>query len=313
MIRVARRDDVLRCLHDEGIGAGIHYPVPVHLQPAFRHLGYGPGDFPVAEAAAGQLLSLPLYPQYAKSSRLGWRTPSGARYDRYAPAADLAKSGPVPPAILAVAPCTLERIRLTPTYRTPRGSLLPARRGSLLPVRAGPLRVPAAGPLRVPAAGPLRVPAAGPSRVPAAGPLRFLLPVRCGFLLPVRCGFLLPVRCGSLLPVRRGSLLPVPARSVAGPAAGPSRVPLLVRRGLPAPARHGSRPALLSGDGPRNLRDWTDGANGSERGNRTLRPAWLYWPAALSHRAAAGERPGPWGGARVLRQYRLRGSRRPRR
>ncbi len=62
-IRVPRRDEVLRCLHDEGIGAGIHYPVPVHLQPAFRHLGYGPGDFPVAEAAARQLLSLPLYPQ----------------------------------------------------------------------------------------------------------------------------------------------------------------------------------------------------------------------------------------------------------
>jgi dTDP-4-amino-4,6-dideoxygalactose transaminase len=62
-IRVPRRDDVLRCLQDEGIGAGIHYPVPVHLQPALRHLGYGPGDFPVAEAAARQLLSLPLYPQ----------------------------------------------------------------------------------------------------------------------------------------------------------------------------------------------------------------------------------------------------------
>ena len=63
VIRVPRRDHVLRCLHEEGISAGIHYPVPVHLQPAFRHLGYGPGDFPVAEAAAGQLLSLPLYPQ----------------------------------------------------------------------------------------------------------------------------------------------------------------------------------------------------------------------------------------------------------
>ena len=62
-IRVPRRDHVLRCLNDEGISAAIHYPVPVHLQPAFRHLGYGPGDFPVAEAAAGQLLSLPLYPQ----------------------------------------------------------------------------------------------------------------------------------------------------------------------------------------------------------------------------------------------------------
>ena len=69
-IRVPRRDDVLRFLHDEGIGAGIHYPVPVHLQPAFRHLGYGPGDFPVAEAAARQLLSLPLYPQITQEQQV---------------------------------------------------------------------------------------------------------------------------------------------------------------------------------------------------------------------------------------------------
>ena len=69
-IRVPRRDDVLHCLHDEGIGAGIHYPVPVHLQPAFRHLGYGPGDFPVAEAAARQLLSLPLYPQITQEQQV---------------------------------------------------------------------------------------------------------------------------------------------------------------------------------------------------------------------------------------------------
>lgn len=69
-IRVPRRDDVLRCLHDAGIGAGIHYPVPVHLLPAFRHLGYGPGDFPVAEAAARQLLSLPLYPQITQQQQV---------------------------------------------------------------------------------------------------------------------------------------------------------------------------------------------------------------------------------------------------
>lgn len=70
VIRVPRRDHVLRCLQDEGIQAGIHYPVPVHLQPAFRHLGYGPGDFPVAEAAAGQLLSLPLYPQITEEQQV---------------------------------------------------------------------------------------------------------------------------------------------------------------------------------------------------------------------------------------------------
>jgi len=70
VIRVPRRDHVLRCLQDEGIQAGIHYPVPVHLQPAFRPFGYGPGDFPVAEAAAGQLLSLPLYPQITEEQQV---------------------------------------------------------------------------------------------------------------------------------------------------------------------------------------------------------------------------------------------------
>jgi dTDP-4-amino-4,6-dideoxygalactose transaminase len=58
-----RRDEVLARLNDAGIGAGIHYPAPVHLTPAFAHLGYGEGDFPHAEAAAAEILSLPLYPQ----------------------------------------------------------------------------------------------------------------------------------------------------------------------------------------------------------------------------------------------------------
>lgn len=63
VIRVPHRDAVLNGLHDLGIQSGIHYPVPVHLQPAFRDLGYAPGDFPVAESAARQLLSLPMFPQ----------------------------------------------------------------------------------------------------------------------------------------------------------------------------------------------------------------------------------------------------------
>lgn len=63
VIRVPRRDHVLRCLRDHGVQGAIHYPVPVHLQPAFRSLGYAPGDFPIAEAAANQILSLPIYPQ----------------------------------------------------------------------------------------------------------------------------------------------------------------------------------------------------------------------------------------------------------
>ena len=62
VIRVPRRDEVLAALRAAGIGAGIHYPVPVHLQPAFLADGPGPGGCPVAEKAAGLLLSLPLFP-----------------------------------------------------------------------------------------------------------------------------------------------------------------------------------------------------------------------------------------------------------
>ncbi|MFF2503378.1 DegT/DnrJ/EryC1/StrS family aminotransferase [Streptomyces sp. NPDC058067] len=61
-VRVPHRDAVLAHLQEHGIGAGVHYPVPVHLQPAFRPFGYARGDFPVAERAAGELLSLPLFP-----------------------------------------------------------------------------------------------------------------------------------------------------------------------------------------------------------------------------------------------------------
>jgi dTDP-4-amino-4,6-dideoxygalactose transaminase len=62
VVQVPRRDHVLEVLHGLGIQAGIHYPVPVHLQPAFRRYGYGRGDFPVTEAAADRIISLPLYP-----------------------------------------------------------------------------------------------------------------------------------------------------------------------------------------------------------------------------------------------------------
>jgi dTDP-4-amino-4,6-dideoxygalactose transaminase len=63
-VRVGRgRDEVLAALLAAGIGAGVHYPVPVHLQPAFREFGDGEGSFPVAERAARELLTLPLYPQ----------------------------------------------------------------------------------------------------------------------------------------------------------------------------------------------------------------------------------------------------------
>ena len=47
----------------DGIQSGVHYPVPLHLTPAYAHLGHRPGDFPVAEAMAPRLLSLPMFPQ----------------------------------------------------------------------------------------------------------------------------------------------------------------------------------------------------------------------------------------------------------
>ena len=62
VVEVADRDKVLRALRDAGIGAGVHYPTPIHLQPAWRELGYAPGDFPVAEYLAGHCLSLPCFP-----------------------------------------------------------------------------------------------------------------------------------------------------------------------------------------------------------------------------------------------------------
>jgi dTDP-4-amino-4,6-dideoxygalactose transaminase len=62
VVRVTRRDKVLGHLQAEGIGAGVHYPVPVHLTPAMADLGYAQGAFPVAERAAREILSLPMFP-----------------------------------------------------------------------------------------------------------------------------------------------------------------------------------------------------------------------------------------------------------
>jgi dTDP-4-amino-4,6-dideoxygalactose transaminase len=61
-VRVPRRDDVLARLNAAGVSAGIHYPVPIHLLPAFADRGWGPGAFPTAELVAGEILSLPIYP-----------------------------------------------------------------------------------------------------------------------------------------------------------------------------------------------------------------------------------------------------------
>ena len=61
VIRCADRDRVRAGLDRRGIATGIHYPLPLHLQPAFEELGYSAGDFPVAERLASEVLSLPMY------------------------------------------------------------------------------------------------------------------------------------------------------------------------------------------------------------------------------------------------------------
>jgi len=62
-VRVKHRAAVMQHLGDHGIGCGIHYPVPVHLQKAYADLGHKPGDFPVSESCAESFVSLPMFPE----------------------------------------------------------------------------------------------------------------------------------------------------------------------------------------------------------------------------------------------------------
>jgi dTDP-4-amino-4,6-dideoxygalactose transaminase len=63
VIRTTDRDGMAQHLKDAGIGTGIHYPVPLHMQQAYLSFHYKPGDFPVASRAATEILSLPMFPQ----------------------------------------------------------------------------------------------------------------------------------------------------------------------------------------------------------------------------------------------------------
>ena len=62
-VRTPRREELQRFLAERDIHTGIHYPIPVHLQKAFAELGHLAGDFPESEAAASEVLSLPMYPE----------------------------------------------------------------------------------------------------------------------------------------------------------------------------------------------------------------------------------------------------------
>jgi len=62
VIRTPEREALMKQLTEANIGTGIHYPIPLHLQKAYKSLGYQAGDFPVAEAAAPEIMSLPMFP-----------------------------------------------------------------------------------------------------------------------------------------------------------------------------------------------------------------------------------------------------------
>ncbi|MHC4617464.1 MAG: DegT/DnrJ/EryC1/StrS family aminotransferase [Planctomycetota bacterium] len=70
VVRVPRRDELREYLYGRGVGTGIHYPIPCHLQPAFRSLGYQRGDLPVTEQVAGEILSLPMYAELTAEQRV---------------------------------------------------------------------------------------------------------------------------------------------------------------------------------------------------------------------------------------------------
>jgi dTDP-4-amino-4,6-dideoxygalactose transaminase len=81
VVRVPDPDELAGFLAARGIQTGRHYPEPIHLSPAYRHLGFEPGDFPVAEALAREGLSLPLFPGIG-DAQLEWVCESVSEYFR---------------------------------------------------------------------------------------------------------------------------------------------------------------------------------------------------------------------------------------
>jgi dTDP-4-amino-4,6-dideoxygalactose transaminase len=70
VVRHPQRDHLQQALTAAGIGSGLHYPIPVHFQPAYAYLGHGAGDFPVAEGVAGECLSLPMYAELTEAQQV---------------------------------------------------------------------------------------------------------------------------------------------------------------------------------------------------------------------------------------------------
>lgn len=70
VIRSPRREELVKLLNERGVGAGIHYPIAIPQQKAYAALGYQPGDFPHAEKACAEVLSLPLFPEITEAQRV---------------------------------------------------------------------------------------------------------------------------------------------------------------------------------------------------------------------------------------------------
>jgi len=82
VIRTPDREALSQFLKSRGISTLVHYPTPIHLQQAYRHLGYKKGDFPVAEKAASEILSLPLYPTLSEEEAVSVSAAIKAFYAR---------------------------------------------------------------------------------------------------------------------------------------------------------------------------------------------------------------------------------------
>jgi len=66
-IRARERDEIMSLLKEKGIECGVHYPVPIHLQKAYEHLGYKKGTFPISERIAKEFISLPMFPELSEA------------------------------------------------------------------------------------------------------------------------------------------------------------------------------------------------------------------------------------------------------